>query len=244
MTLFFFTQVIEDTLQQQKWQAVSLQLRDARRKLAKVLLEQATTKLVEAQSKRATIQTEKAHGAWIRSRAKWDFEADKSTKMYFNLERKYQSRKNIQQIRTEEDTITKDPTKITQVFRKYYQDLYVDREIEEDTLHKMLEKVTLKSNKLNNASNKHLFSRAEIRKAIKSTKRGSSPGPDGLPIEFYKTFKRTWAMVLEKIYKEIARTGRIPSCMEESFITLIAKKKQGSFIPRKLVAYFTAKLGL
>ena len=47
-----------------------------------------------------------------------------------------------------------------------------------------------------------------------------------MPIEFYKTFPRYWAMVLEGIYLEIEKKGRLPTSMTESFIVLLPKHAQ------------------
>ena len=89
-----------------------------------------------------------------------------------------------------------------------------------------------------------LISRAEIRKAIKSTKRGSAPGPDGIPIEFYKIFKRTWGIILAQIYSEIVRKRKMPETMTESFLTLLPKKNKDQSSNSKLETNFTVELGL
>jgi len=64
----------------------------------------------------------------------------------------------------------------------------------------------------------------EIRESIKITKKGSAPGPDGIPAEFYQAFPQLFGQIFKQLYKEICVKGRIPKSMTESFITLIPKK--------------------
>jgi len=54
--------------------------------------------ITTAQQELAELLKNKAHGAWVRSRAKWDFDRERSTKWYFNLEKQYQGRKYMHQI--------------------------------------------------------------------------------------------------------------------------------------------------
>ena len=199
-----YTQTIEDQQQKQIWKETAVELLITREKLAQ-------------------IQQETAQGAWVRSRAKWDFQADKSTKMYFNLERAHHSAKNITSIRKKNRQITQDPQEITKQFRQFYRTLYTYQPIHQDKLDELLENLTVESNIIKEHRTTKMVDREEILIAINDTERGSSPGPDGIPIEFYKTFRGYWAIVLQGIYLEIDKKGRLPTSMTESFITLLPK---------------------
>ena len=207
-----YTKIIENEAEKSQWKQTSLKLLKARRRIAE-------------------IQLEVAEGAWVRSRAKWDFKADKCTRMYFNLEKKYNRTKMIEKIKTKQGKLTSDPREISEEFRDFYKDLYSNRPIEDEAINKLLDKLKLNTDKMKDKKILKLVSIAEIRKSIKKTKRGSAPGPDGIPIAFYKTFNRTWSIVLADIYKEIAKTGRIPASMAESFITLLPKGSSDPVIP-------------
>ena len=200
-----YTLIIENEQKKEEWKKTAEMLLQARRRLAQ-------------------INQEIAQGAWIRSRAKWDFQADKSTKMYFNLEKSYSTKKHIAQIKDEQGKLTTHPGEIVEVFRQFYQNLYSYREIDTDCLDDLLKNLSLSTDLMTSKRMAKLVNKKEIQKAIKITKRGSSPGPDGLPGEFYKLFPQWWGRILETVYKEIARTGRIPHTMTESFITLLPKK--------------------
>ena len=199
-----YTQIIEDVQQKQIWKVTA-------------------TELLKTRKAMAVIQQEEAQGAWIRSRAKWDYQADKSTKMYFNLERSYSSKKSINSIRAQNGELTTNPQEITKEFRQFYRSLYAHKPIHLGKLEILLENLSLNTDLMNDKHITRMVNCEEIRKAINDTKRGSSPGPDGMPIEFYKTFPIYWAMVLEQIYQEIDKRGRIPTSMSESFIVLLPK---------------------
>ena len=101
--------------------------------------------------------------------------------MYFGLEKAHNVRKYISQIRTKKGRITKDPEKVAEEFKMFYADLYSQRPIDKEALDKLLEKLELNTNKMKSKKMAKLVSRSEIRRAIRKTKRGSSPGPDGFP---------------------------------------------------------------
>ena len=65
----------------------------------------------------------------------------------------------------------------------------------------------------------------EINKAISDTKEGKSPGPDGLPIEFYKKYCDIIGPYLEIVYNDIYQTEEMPKDFTEAIIRLIYKLK-------------------
>uniref|UniRef100_A0A8C6PVC2 Reverse transcriptase domain-containing protein n=1 Tax=Nothobranchius furzeri TaxID=105023 RepID=A0A8C6PVC2_NOTFU len=64
---------------------------------------------------------------------------------------------------------------------------------------------------------------AEIRKAIASMKNGKSPGYDGLPVEYYKTFADIAAPILHEVYQEMFDKGCVAPTFNEAVISLIFK---------------------
>lgn len=64
----------------------------------------------------------------------------------------------------------------------------------------------------------------EIRKAILMMKAGKSPGYDGIPAEYYRTYIDILVPVLQKVYQETFERGQFPPTFNEAFILLIPKK--------------------
>ena len=60
----------------------------------------------------------------------------------------------------------------------------------------------------------------EIETVIKNLTTNKRPGPDSLPGEFYWKFREELALVLLKIFHEIAEEGKLPNSFYETTVTL------------------------
>ena len=63
----------------------------------------------------------------------------------------------------------------------------------------------------------------EIQQAWKKQKSGKSPGPDGLPAEYYKAFEEILSPQFKKLTEDIESKGVISNSWKEAHITLIHK---------------------
>lgn len=80
----------------------------------------------------------------------------------------------------------------------------------------------------------------EIIAAIKSLQSRRSPGPDGLPTEFYAAFAGKLAPVLATLYADSLAKGVLPDSLNQACITLLPKKDKnplecGSYRPISLL---------
>ena len=71
-----------------------------------------------------TILAEKARGAVIQSRCKWEFLAERPTRYYLNLGKQNFLKKTIYRLKDENDQIISDPATILKMQNKFYQNLY------------------------------------------------------------------------------------------------------------------------
>jgi hypothetical protein len=80
-------------------------------------------------------------------------------------------------------------------------------------------------NLINNSIGSNIICEDEVDEAIKALKTHKTPGLDGIPAEFYKTFHIHFRKILAKMYNECFRLGSLASSMYEGVITLIYKGK-------------------
>uniref|UniRef100_A0A670Z2G2 Reverse transcriptase domain-containing protein n=1 Tax=Pseudonaja textilis TaxID=8673 RepID=A0A670Z2G2_PSETE len=65
----------------------------------------------------------------------------------------------------------------------------------------------------------------ELSQALKKQNNGKAPGPDGLPVEFYKTFQELLCIPLLEVMNEVMVKKIIPKTWSEAYITLIPKEE-------------------
>ena len=65
----------------------------------------------------------------------------------------------------------------------------------------------------------------DVTEAIRKTANNKSPGPDGLPGEFYRAYEMIIAQPLKDAITESQKTNKLPPSMLEGDISLIYKKK-------------------
>lgn len=80
----------------------------------------------------------------------------------------------------------------------------------------------------------------ELEAAVKSLLSGKSPGPDGFPAEFYKTFWKQLAPHLLEMFTESYNSGTLPHTLNQACISLLLKKGKdplscGSYRPISLL---------
>ena len=116
---------------------------------------------------------------------------------------------------------------------KYYTWLYRERaSVMPEKLFNLLRKgKRIKPESLKSCNKK--ITRPDVERAIRSMANDKSPGPDGIPAEFYKLYESMIASKLGDVIAEAHRTGIMPSTWLEGNIILIYKKKS----PRDLRNY-------
>ncbi|TYZ67605.1 hypothetical protein PybrP1_009034 [[Pythium] brassicae (nom. inval.)] len=82
--------------------------------------------------------------------------------------------------------------------------------------------------------------------AISTSKNAKAPGPDGLPIEYYKIAPNTWAMIYEAVYANQLSKGRMSKFQRRAHLSLLYKAGDrsvpGNYRPLTLLNH-DAKLG-
>ena len=148
-------------------------------------------KIQEAHQHLQDIDNYKISGSIIRSKEKMILEQEKPNKFFFDQEKQKQKQKTIKQLQTIENdkiiTLTND-FQILNYCKKFFSDLYTKTQTNAQIQEKLLNPLKAK---ITNEDNKKLTQQinfAELKTAIFQLGNGKSPGIDGIPIEFYKSY--------------------------------------------------------
>ena len=184
------------------------------------------TEIKEKQGELERLMNEKTEGNILRSKVKWYEEGEKSTKYFFNLEKRNYHKKTMRKLSLNGDII-EDPKIILDEQRKFYQNLYTtqgtltnkkdeDKFLQSPSLPKLTEE------------NKHkcegALTNSECYKALKSFNKNKSPGNDGLTSEFYLYFWPYLGDLMVKSFNASYQNGLLTTSQRQAVITLIEKK--------------------
>ena len=170
-------------------------------------------------------EEEDIEGQILMAKVRWIEEGEKSSKYFFGLEKQNYRKKTMNKIQINNQTIY-DKEVIKEEQYKFYSKLYSSslRDHEE-----------ISNTFFNSTSTKHLddkdslkgnnpVTQMELNETMLTFKTGKTPGNDGLPYEFYKTF---WEVIIDPLfecYEEAIRIGQLSSSQMQAVVTLIEKK--------------------
>ena len=173
-----------------------------------------------------TIFAKKSFAAFVRSRAKWIEDGEKSSSYFLNLEKRHQIHNSIDMLTDEQGNTHTHDGNILKHCENYYANLYKSREPKQQNIDQYLDKLsdlpvlTKDSQKVCEG----MITVAECQNAIKFMKNNKSPGLDGLTIEFYKTFWADISDMLIDSFNESLNKGYLSYSENVSIISLIFKK--------------------
>ncbi|EGZ04865.1 hypothetical protein PHYSODRAFT_450097, partial [Phytophthora sojae] len=68
------------------------------------------------------------------------------------------------------------------------------------------------------------FTANEFHWAISTTASGKTPGPDGLPLEYYRVDLPLWSRIMEVVYAAQFQRGRMTKFQRRAQVSLLYKK--------------------
>ncbi len=117
------------------------------------------------------------------------------------------------------------PQEIHKTFEIYYKKLYSQPKLAEpSTVKHSLDSLDLPS--IGIEQNKRIttdITKAEIDKAISKLKTSKPPGGDGLPAEWYKTFRDSLTLLQLKCFNYVLKGGETPPSWKQAIISVIPK---------------------
>ena len=172
------------------------------------------------------IMHQKTKGAILRSKARWHEHGERSTRYFFNLEKRNYSRKTITKLKIGDNKYVNDQFAILEE-KRFYKALYKSQSIDSDTF------LTLPFFKTQNItpltqeemeSCEGLLSEDECLYAIKEFKNNKSPGTDGFTSEFYKFFWPELKSDMTSSFNYAFQKGTLSISQRLGIISLIPEK--------------------
>lgn len=172
-----------------------------------------------------------AHGAKIRSKAKYLDDAEKPTRYFLRKEKNRGQHKFISELETAKGKIT-EKSDILKYCKEFYKELYSKVDIDQSLLDFFVKDLP----KLSEEQSAHLeghITRGECQKAISKMKNSKAPGIDGLPKEFYQKyfylFGDEFVTLINRLYEE----GSLSTTQRVGVITLLCKEPKSAFLLSK-----------
>ena len=168
----------------------------------------------------------------FRSKLRWHEYGERNTKYFFNLEKARFNAKTCNKIISENDgrEITSD-CEILKEQHRFYEQLY---DIEDGINFELKNNHGVEITSDMKTSMDKPITQIEIVNAIKSMKNSKTPGPDGLPAEFYKLFWNSIAHVFCEMLSYCYKQNQCPGDIKTGILNLIPKKGKDSRMLRNL----------
>ena len=171
---------------------------------------------------------ETVRGNIIRTRAKWIAQGEKSTKYFFGLEKRNFTNQCIYQLKTKNDKLLTNPREILNEVADHFQTFFEEKNIT-PTSNPIAEPFFRDVPKLNLEDKEWLESpltEEELQTALFEMANNKSPGEDGLPAEFHKTF---WNLIKDDFFECIQYCWKeklLPDALCRGVIRLIPKPEK------------------
>ena len=166
---------------------------------------------------------EKASGAYIRARAQYIEDNEKSTKYFLQLEKRNFKTKSIKCLKTESKTLT-DPTQILQEQYRFYKQLYTKDDSQQcmnqcSLLNLNIPKLSAEDkNKCDD-----VLTMDECTSALKELPNNKSPGSDGFTSDFYKLFWSDIKCLVFNSFSYAFENGILSDDQRRAILTLLPK---------------------
>ena len=188
--------------------------------------QETIAKFYDVKRKLKQISMHKTKSAMIRSKARWCEQGERSTRYFFNLEKRNYSNKYITKLKTENRTLVT-PTEILEEENRYYKSLYTSTvsNPNDTCFDEVFESSTLPKLSARQADTSDgLLTKEECHASLREFSKDKSPGTDGLTAEFYLKFWELLGQELVDSLNHAFEIGELSISQKRGIITLIPKK--------------------
>lgn len=181
-------------------------------------------KLIKLHSILDEFYIKKAKGAYVRSRAKWLEEGEKNSSYFINLEKRRQEKNSINSLIVNQVEQLNHNLIVKEVF-KFYSNLYSSSfsSVNSNSFFQMLKNNIPSIDSVFKELCDSDLTLQELDAAIKQSRPGKSPGPDGLTTDFYNFFWDDLKYLLFEALQECINNIELLPTMKQGLIILIPK---------------------
>ena len=163
------------------------------------------------------------HQIRVKTQPKFEY-CEPDIDFYASLEKKSAKKRTITHLKNGDGNIFTDTDGMQRIASEYYTELFSTKSSDPQIAAKLLGNIHTTVPPDDRSQLNRLISREELEKAVMKLKRNKSPGPDGLPAEFYQQF---WNLLSDLYFDYICavQNDGFPDGKNCSVTTLIFKNK-------------------
>ena len=158
----------------------------------------------------------------VRARSQFDSESEKPTAYFYSKIRGRREKNEISEVLSSEGVVQKEIQGILGSFESFYRSLYSRAVCDELEQTNLLDDTDVRDEqKIKDDSS--FFTRENLQATVGDFKNNKTPGPDGLPVEFYKVFFPEIYDILLDIFNDVILNNNKPSSMQCAVTVLLPK---------------------
>ena len=203
-------------------------LLEARIASLKALLDQGDASVMgsykECLAELALLDKLETDGLKVRSRVKWAEEGESSSSFFFKSCKKQRLSSTIFSIKNDQEVEVSDTHDMLNAWESFYKALFSKTNTDKDLQRRLLNFLPNSLSPEERLRCEGPLSFAECFHALKGMAKSKTPGPDGLPAEFYLCFWDVLGKDLLSVLNEAHLLGELSVSQRRGFITLVPKK--------------------
>lgn len=183
------------------------------------------TQIQKIKAKLLVLKRQQSEGYKIRARIQNTLQEEETSMYHMMRENKRGNRKILTEVKLPDGTSLTKQNEIKDAVHKYITEILSRKPTDENALKELIRNISRKINTVEAENLTVVIEEDELKEAILQSPKNKSPGPDGIPVEFYQVF---WPQMKSKmlcIFNEIMN-GKvdIPKEFPEGVMVLIPKK--------------------
>ena len=178
----------------------------------------------EIKNELSSLQIAEAREHFLSKRIKWMNEGENFDTFLPLLKQNLKSKQNVCNITDKNGNNYNKPKEILKQFQIFYKELYTKANTDSNLQTEFISNLQTSLSDENSDEADKPYSKKEFKEALFQLPSFKSPGSDGLPTEFYKTFWDTLSHDYLQVYKNSLINKTLPNSQREAIIKCIPKK--------------------